>query len=441
MELGSIESCRVCGNPYLEDVFDFGEQYLQGSFEIAGSASPSNEKIPMQLVRCDPGRQDGACGLLQLRHSVPPEVLYANYWYTSGTTQTMTRHLAGIVSTTFKYVPVEGARVLDIGCNDGTLLDNYPESFERWGVDPSDIALTAADNINLVQDTFPSRKLREHLQEAKFDVVTSIAMYYDLSDPVGFAVQIEELLAEEGIWVVEMSYMPMMLYMNSLDTVCHEHLEYYSLTVLEHIAAAAGMRIIDASLNDINGGSIQLALCKKDSRRHVDGCRNLELLREFEAGLNLHTSETISAFRERVEEQRTEMVSLVRGIQSRGETIHVYGASTKGNVLIQWYGFDRRELPYAADRNPKKVGAKTVGTGIEIISEKDSRAMQPDYYLVLPWHFRREFLEREKDTIFAGTKMIFPLPELLVVSADNFDQALAASANHLEAFKAKVGIG
>jgi NDP-4-keto-2,6-dideoxyhexose 3-C-methyltransferase len=131
---------------------------------------------------------------------------------------------------------------------------------------------------------------------------------------------------------------------------------------------------------------------------------------------------------------------LVRGIQDRGETIHIYGASTKGNVLIQWYGFDRHELPYAADKNPKKVGAKTVGTAIEIISEEDSRAMRPDYYLVLPWHFRREFLEREKDTILAGTKMIFPLPELLVVSSDNFDQALADSANYLEAFKAKVGI-
>ena len=440
MDLGSIESCRVCGNPYLEEVFDIGDQYLQGSFEIAGSAEPSKEKIPMQLLRCDPGRQDGACGLLQLRHSVPPEVLYANYWYTSGTTQTMTRHLAGIANSALKYVPAENSRVLDIGCNDGTLLDNYPQSFEKWGVDPSDIALTAADRINLVQDTFPSQQLRERLRETEFDVVTSIAMYYDLSDPVGFAAEIEGLLAEDGIWIVEMSYMPMMLFMNSLDTVCHEHLEYYSLTVLEHIAAVAGLRIIDADLNDINGGSIQLVLCKKGSQRHADGCQNLDLLREFEAGLQLENSTAIMAFRERVEDQRAEMISLVSDIQSRGETIHVYGASTKGNVLIQWYGFDRNELPYAADRNPKKVGAKTVGTGIEIISEADSRAMQPDYYLVLPWHFRREFLEREKDTIIAGTKMIFPLPELLVVSSDNFDEALAASANHLDSFKAKVGI-
>lgn len=440
MELASIESCRVCGNTYLEDVFDIGDQYLQGSFEIAGSPSPSNERIPMQLVRCDPGQKNGACGLLQLRHSVPPEVLYANYWYTSGTTQTMTRHLAGIVSTALKYAPAESSRVLDIGCNDGTLLDNYPESFERWGIDPSDIALAVGDSVNLVQDTFPSQQLRERLANAKFDVVTSIAMYYDLSDPVGFAAEIEGLLTDEGIWIVEMSYMPMMLYMNSLDTVCHEHLEYYSLGVLEHIAAAAGMRIIEASLNDINGGSIQLVLCKQDSRSHADTCRNLELLREFESGLQLHTSAAINAFRERVEAQRTEMIALVRGIQDRGETIHVYGASTKGNVLIQWYGFDRSELPYAADKNPKKVGAKTVGTAIEIISEEDSRAMQPDYYLVLPWHFRREFLEREKDTIFAGAKMIFPLPELLVVSSDNFDEALADSANYLEAFKAKVGI-
>jgi hypothetical protein len=134
------------------------------------------------------------------------------------------------------------------------------------------------------------------------------------------------------------------------------------------------------------------------------------------------------------------MIDLVRQIQDRGESIHVYGASTKGNVLIQWYGFDHHELPFAADRNPKKVGAKTVGTDIAIISEEESRAMRPDYYLVLPWHFRSEFLEREKDTILAGTRMIFPLPELLVVDADNYEAALAASFDHLQSFRSEVGL-
>jgi hypothetical protein len=271
-------------------------------------------------------------------------------------------------------------------------------------------------------------------------VVTSIAMYYDLSDPVGFAAEIQNLLTDDGIWIVEMSYLPMMLHMNSVDTICHEHLEYYSLAVLEHVAASVNMRIFEAELNDINGGSIQLHLCKESSQQHVGSSQALQLLREFEAHLQLDSTAPLVAFRQRAEVQRDRMLELVAEIQERGQSIHVYGASTKGNVLIQWYGLDKRVLPYAADRNPKKDGARTVGTEIEIINEAASRAMKPDYYLVLPWHFRREFLEREKATIMAGTQMIFPLPELLVVNSDNFDEALATSTNYLDAFKAEVGI-
>ncbi len=440
MDLETAECCRVCSNPHLELVFDVGDQYLQGSFEIAGMAKPSTEKMPMQLLRCDPAAQAGACGLLQLRHSMPAEILYANYWYTSGTTDTMTRHLAAIATTALEHSAMVEERVLDIGCNDGTLLDNYPKNIEKWGVDPADIAANTADRINLVRDTFPSTGLRERLAEKKFDVVTSIAMYYDLKDPVGFAAEIHDLLADDGIWIVEMSYMPMMLYTNSVDTVCHEHLEYYSLAALEHIAAAVDMRIFDTTLNDANGGSIQLLLCKNNSQLHRDTSTTLQRLRDFEARSELHTARPIAAFRQRVEAQREKIVSLVREIRQRNETIHVYGASTKGNVLIQWCGFDNRDLSYAADRNPRKVGAKTVGTAIEIISEDASRAMQPDYYLVLPWHFRREILQREKNTIMADTRMIFPLPELLVVSSNNFEEALAGSENYLESFKAKVSI-
>ncbi len=440
MELITIGNCRICGNANLETVFDIGAQFLQGSFIMEGMADPSREKIPMELLRCDTSRQPGACGLVQLRHQVPASVLYANYWYTSGTTATMTAHLQDIARTACEHAEFVESRVLDIGCNDGTLLANYPESIEKWGIDPSDIATSVPETVELIQDVFPSADLRSRLGDRKFDVITSIAMYYDLSDPVGFAGEVEQLLADEGIWIVEMSYMPMMLRMNSLDTVCHEHLEYYSLAVLDYIADKVGMRIVDAKLNAINGGSVQLLLCKSGSKRWDQPAGALTTLRDFEKRMGLDNSQPLIDFRERAEQQRQEMIDLVRQIQERGESIHVYGASTKGNVLIQWYGFDHHELPYAADRNPKKVGAKTVGTDIAIISEEESRAMRPDYYLVLPWHFRREFLEREKDTILAGTRMIFPLPELLVVDADNYAAALAASSDHLQSFRSEVGL-
>jgi SAM-dependent methyltransferase len=440
MELTTIDACRVCGNSQLETVFDVGEQYLQGSFVMEGMLLPTREKIPMELVRCDTNRDPGACGLVQLRHQVAPSVLYANYWYTSGTTATMTAHLQSIAATACQRAAFVESRVLDIGCNDGTLLANYPDKVEKWGIDPSDVAAMVPESVEFVQDVFPSRGLRSRLGSRKFDVVTSIAMYYDLSDPVEFAHEVERLLAEDGIWIIEMSYLPMMLRMNSLDTVCHEHLEYYSLAVLDYIAKQVGMRIVDARLNAINGGSIQLLLCKESAGHLNESADVLAKLRDYERRIGLDASGPLLDFRDRVERQREVMIDLVHEIQERGETIHVYGASTKGNVLIQWYGFDRNQLPFAADRNPKKVGARTVGTDIEIISEADSRAMRPDYYLVLPWHFRHEFLQREKDTIMAGTRMIFPLPELLVVDANNFDAALGSSFDYLEAFRLEVGL-
>lgn len=440
MGLTTIDACRVCGNAHLESVFDVGAQYLQGSFVIEGMAEPSREKFPMELVRCDAGGQPDACGLVQLRHQVSPAVLYANYWYTSGTTATMKNHLQSIAATACQSAKFVESRVLDIGCNDGTLLFNFPESIEKWGIDPSDVATAVPETVQFVQDVFPSSKLRSRLGDRKFDVVTSIAMFYDLSDPVGFASEVEQLLAEDGIWIIEMSYLPMMLQMNSLDTVCHEHLEYYSLAVLDYIARKAHMRIVDAQLNAINGGSIQLRLCKEVAKRLDEGADSIAKLRDYETRIGLDTSRPLLDFRLRVEQQRREMIELVREIQDRGEIIHVYGASTKGNVLIQWYGLDHHQLPFAADRNPKKVGARTVGTNIAVISEAESRAMQPDYFLVLPWHFRHEFLMRERETIMSGTRMIFPLPELLVVDADNFDAALESSFDHLEAFKKEVGL-
>jgi NDP-4-keto-2,6-dideoxyhexose 3-C-methyltransferase len=273
---------------------------------------------------------------------------------------------------------------------------------------------------------FPSTLGRARLGDRKFDVVTSIAMFYDLEDPIEFATSIRNALGASGIWIVEMSYMPLMLKMNSFDTICHEHLEYYSLEVLQFIARAAGLRLFKVELNAINGGSIRCYLCRDDcieydTREAMHYIRRLQMM-EFE--WQLDTDAPYRAFQERIERLRDEMTKLMDEIRARGETVHVYGASTKGNVLLQWYNIDHFKVPYAADRNPQKDGAMTLGTNIKIISEERSRAMKPDYYLVLPWHFRREFLEREAATIRAGTKMLFPLPEIDIVDAKNLDEKL-----------------
>jgi SAM-dependent methyltransferase len=267
MHIVRRSTCRVCGSPHLAPVIDLGDQHLQGAFVKPGAPSPPTEKIPTRLVRCDASRDGGGCGLVQLEHTVPPEVLYANYWYRSGTNTTMRRHLGGIVERALELAPSDAGRVLDIGCNDGTMLGFYPDSLERWGVDPSDIAQEIEEPIRVVNAVFPSEPVREALGDRRFDVITSIAMFYDLEDPVAFAREVRRLLSDEGIWIVEMSYLPLMLKRNSFDTICHEHLEYYSLAVIEHIANVAGLRVFRAELNGINGGSIRLYLRGAESGR------------------------------------------------------------------------------------------------------------------------------------------------------------------------------
>ncbi|CFX56054.1 C-methyltransferase [Candidatus Filomicrobium marinum] len=426
MHIRHKKTCRVCKSPSLKPVIDLQPQYLQGSFVKAGTLSPPLRKIPTSLVRCDVSAEEGACGLLQLQHSIPPEILYANYWYRSGTNRTMRDHLQGIVHAAMAIVAPNDKRVLDIGCNDGTLLATYPKDFELWGFDPSDIAQEITDWVQVVGTTFPSSQGRARIAGRKFDVITSIAMFYDLEDPIDFASNIKQSLADDGIWILEMSYMPLMLKMNSFDTICHEHLEYYSLEVLHYIARAAGLRIFRAELNAINGGSIRCYVChesciKYDTREADSYIRRLQLM-EFE--MQLDTDEPYRAFQGRIERLREDMNKLMGCIRANGETVHVYGASTKGNVLLQWYNIDTFKIEYAADRNPQKNGAQTLGTNIKIISEEKSRAMKPDYYLVLPWHFRREFIEREAETIRNGTKMLFPLPTIEVVDATNLEASL-----------------
>lgn len=424
MHLTYRQTCRVCGSAELTPVIDIGDQFLQGSFFKPGMAHPPLRKVPMQLVRCDVSRNEHGCGLLQMAHSVPADVLYSNYWYRSGTNATMRNHLKGIVDNALSVVSGPKLRVLDIGCNDGTLLANYPADFECFGVDPSDVAQTIAPPVTVVPSVFPSALAAGVFAERKFDIVTSIAMFYDLESPVDFAKAIAAILKPKGIWIFEMSYLPMMLETNSFDTICHEHLEYYSLAVIEFILARAGLRLFAHSFNAINGGSVRCCVTSIDNFDYDTAAARADLARTrlAEFDLALDTNQPYAAFQGRIEMVRDKLVRLLRDIQGRGEIVHIYGASTKGNTLLQWCGIDRSMVECAADRNPDKHGAFTLGTNIPIVAEEVSRAAKPDYYLVLPWHFKDEFIEREKATILAGTKMIFPLPEVAVVGPEIFGQ-------------------
>lgn len=417
MHLIHRKTCRVCGSPALTHVINLGEQYLQGSFIKPGKEEPPTRKIPTTLVRCDPTIDEKACGLLQMEHTVPPEVLYSAYWYRSGTNQTMRDHLRSITEEAVNLVEKTKARVLDIGCNDGTLLKCYPSDYIKFGVDPSDVAQEIGGDITAIQDIFPSEELLKVLEGEKFDIITSIAMFYDLEEPVNFCKEIKRVLAEDGMWIFEMSYMPSMLKMNSYDTICHEHLEYYSLAVLEYLLKKADLKIVDAVENDINGGSIRCYATHVDSFafKNKEAIQRIKQLRQEEFDMELDTDKPYRNFQDRINVHKEQLTYLLKKLKKEGKSIHIYGASTKGNTILQWCGIDNRLIDFAAERNPDKYGAYTLGTDIPIISEADSRSKKPDYYLVLPWHFKEEFLKREQETLRKGTGLIFPLPTIEVI--------------------------
>ena len=428
MHVTRRQTCRACGSRSLTPAISLGEQHLQGSFIKEGIETPLR-KVPMELVRCNPQLDENACGLLQAAYTVPPAMMYHQYWYKSGTNRTMRDHLADVAKDavdTLGYLP---SAVLDIGCNDGTLLRAFNAlsnalcelrlstmSLELWGVDPSNVASAAQRGLCVINAFFPSRTADSELGARSFDLVCAIAMFYDLEDPVGFVKAVRRRLTDNGVFCFEMSHLPAMLKQNSYDTLCHEHIEYYSFAALETILRLGGMRVHSVSENAINGGSIRVMAVPEVSTFRTDASVVAMRIREFD--LTLDTNAPYEAFQKRADLHRNDLRALLQKIKAEGKTVHVYGASTKGNTLLQWCSIDERLVVCAADRNPDKTGARTPGTEIPIVSEETSRAMKPDYYLVLPWHFREEFVEREQATLAAGTKFIFPLPTITVVGAE-----------------------
>ena len=415
-------TCRICGSE-LVDVMDLGDQCIAGAFRPPGGARIPEPRLPLQLVRCDPLSSPGACGLLQLRHTVPGPVLYSSYWYRSGINRTMTENLHEIARHAVGAVGglEAGDLVLDVGCNDGTLLDGYasaPSEMTRLGMDPSDVTRYAiAKGYDVVNDFFTYESLAARFPGRRARVITSIAMFYDLEHPAEFVTDIARSLSDDGIWVSEFSYMPTMLETGSFDTVCHEHLEYYSLAVIERLFGDAGLELRRAELNDVNGGSIRLFAGHAGSGPlGPEDPAALDALRQREEALRLTTSEPYEAFARRALKTREDLLSLLRSLKDEGKTIHIYGASTKGNTTLQFAGIDRSLVDCAADRNPDKWGSETIGTHIPIVSEEESRSRAPDYYLVLPWHFLDEFLEREVEFFARGGKFIIPLPDVRVIA-------------------------
>ncbi|MEP6656937.1 MAG: class I SAM-dependent methyltransferase [Betaproteobacteria bacterium] len=406
-----IERCRASGSRNLVPVLNLGEQFLTGVFPHTPSEPVT--RGPLEVVWCPDS------GLLQLRHSYQATEMYGdNYGYRSGLNQSMVKHLEEKVHHLERLVPLSaGDVVLDIGSNDATTLKAYrAPGIRRIGIDPTGAKFRAyyPDEIRLVPDFFSAAAYRSAEREPA-RIVTSIAMFYDLEDPIAFVRQIEAVLADDGVWHLEQSYMPSMLRMNSYDTICHEHIEYYSLNSIARILQAGGLRIIDVAMNAVNGGSFAVTAAKAGNTARKPNLAVIDWLLDHEDRMGLSTPRPYRDFEERVFRHREDLVRLVRSLNADGKRILGYGASTKGNVLLQFCGFGTQDIAAIADVNPDKFGRVTPGTHIPIVSEKDARAMGPDYFLVLPWHFKDGIIKREREYLASGGKMIFPFPEIEIV--------------------------
>lgn len=406
-----IDRCRVSGSLHLVTVLDLGHQVLTGVFPRTRDAAVT--RGPLQLVWCPDS------GLLQLKHSYNPGEMYGeNYGYRSGLNQSMVQHLTDKV----RYLerlnsPRAGDVVLDIGSNDATTLKAYSTAgLRRIGIDPTGrkFAQFYPSDVRLIPDFFSASAYRS-VEKRPATIVTSIAMFYDLESPVDFARQIASILADDGIWHFEQSYMPSMLRLNSYDTICHEHLEYYSLAVVAKILDAADLRLVDVTMNAVNGGSFAVTAAKRANKSIQTNGAVIDWLLDQEDRMGLSTPRPFRDFEERVYRHREDLTRLVRSLVADGKRIHGYGASTKGNVVLQFCGLTEKDIPAIAEVNVDKFGCFTPGTHIPIVSEQDSRAMNPDYYLVLPWHFKEGILRREKEFLSRGGKMIIPFPEIEIV--------------------------
>ncbi len=414
------QTCRLCGSRSLSPVLDLGSQMLASAF-----ASKENQdflplrKVPLELVRCNPELDENACGLVQLKHTFPSDIMYTDYWYASGVNQTMRDALADITSKAKEFVTIEkGDIAVDIGCNDGTLLKSYENSkLDLVGFDPAKNFLSIQnEGFTRINDYFNKTSYLAARGEKKAKIITSIAMFYDLEDPTAFTKDIHDILDDNGVWVLQMADLPNMLRNNMFDNICHEHTTYYYLAPMEYLLQRCGMKLVDIELNSVNGSSYRFYICKANGKEpSKDAIKRIAKVRFEEFNMALDTDAPYKKFKENIERNKNDLLFFINQERAKGKKIFVYGASTKGNVLLQYCELNENIIPFAAERNPRKWGTKTLGSNIPIISEEDARAMKPDYFLVLPYHFLDEMLVREKEFTDRGGKFIVPVPSVKLV--------------------------
>ncbi len=411
-----IQECRFCGNPSLLPCIDLGNQYLSSIFPEDLTYRNTIHKQPLDLVLCE--KKENSCGVLQLGHSFDMTEMYEEYPFTSSTNSSMPKILKDILDSALEYTNLsEDDLVLDIGGNDGTLLSFLQDkNCDLLCIDAAKNVkpIFSSDKFKIV-NTYFNEETYKASTDKKAKLVFSIAMFYHLYDPIQFSKDVAACMTDDGIWVVQMAYLPAMIKTNMYDNIVHEHVGYYAADHMRWIMERAGLEIFDVTLNDVYGGSFRLFMKKKGCTKYPQTERYQNVLKD-EMKMGIYSANTYVNFMERVEKTRTDLISLCGKIKAEGKSIWIYGASTKGNTILQYCGINNDFIDAAADSNPFKIGKYIIGADIPIENETKMRSVKPDYLLALPYSFIGGFMEREKDLINSGTKFIIPLPDVKIIS-------------------------
>ena len=403
-----LKKCRICKKTKLKTLFSLGKLSFTGKFP---SINQQIKKEPITLIICK------NCELVQLGHNFDLKYLYGpDYGYRTGINKTMLNHVKHVVNYLSKKTKIKkNDFVLDIASNDGSLLNFYNKNIKTFGIDP--ILEKYKENYKKINhkigDFFSAKQIKKTTKK-KFKIITALSVFYDAADPNKFVKDVKELLSNDGIFLLEFADLASIIKNKMFDTICHEHLEYYSSKVILNLCKKYNLRVFDIKKNDINGSSNQYYICHKKSK-YKDNHKIIKKVLENEEKLNLSNEKTYKKFIKSINISKNKLNKFLKKNIKLGKKIHGYGASTKGNVLLQYYNINNKIINYIAERNKNKYNLFTPGTNIKIISETLSRFYKPDYYLVLPWHFRNEILIREKEIRKKGTKFIFPLPKLQIL--------------------------